>query len=65
MVTEDYVLEICFVSFLFPLRVTSRMYPVSNKPVSLNYASWITNYTPALICDMDTYFITFVPLNSL
>ena len=43
------------VLFSFMLSVVSRMYPVSNKPVSLNYASWMTNHTLDRICDMDTY----------
>ena len=59
MVTDDYVLEICLVSFLFLLHLVSRRYPVSNKPVSLNYASCMTNHTLDRICDMDTYFITY------
>ena len=47
------------VLFQFLLHVVSRMYPVSNKPVSLKYASWMTNHTLDRICDMDTYFITY------
>ena len=35
------------------------VFPVCNKPVSLNYASWMTNHTLGRICDMDTYFITY------
>ena len=41
MVIDDYVLEICFASFLFPLRVASRVFPVGNKHVSLKYSKYV------------------------